>query len=182
MIQQGRKIEYVVADMANGNKEALREFYDRFFELVVKFSRLKLKSEELIEEAVSDVFMKMWNNRDILTSVTNMENYLFIVTKNVCLNYIKRDKSSLNRELDFDIKEENSSPDISVISRELQEKIEYEVKNLPEKCKVVFKLIKEEGKSYNEVAGILNIPVKTVDSRLYLAIKRLRKKLNNFIS
>jgi RNA polymerase sigma-70 factor (ECF subfamily) len=65
------------------------------------------------------------------------------------------------------------SPESLLITRELQTRVQEAIDQLPPRCKLIFKLIKEDGLSYKEVAAILEISVKTVDAQLCLAFKKL---------
>ena len=65
------------------------------------------------------------------------------------------------------------NPESILITRELRSRIQDAIEQLPPRCKIIFKLIKEDGLSYKEVASIMEISVKTVDTQLYLALKKL---------
>jgi RNA polymerase sigma-70 factor (ECF subfamily) len=66
-----------------------------------------------------------------------------------------------------------ADPELLLSQRELQQQIREAIEQLPPRCRLIFKLVKEDGLSYKQVAAILDISAKTVDSQLCLALKKL---------
>lgn len=147
-----------------------------FFGPLTRFALCFLKSRQLAEEVASDVMLILWQRREELTAVKNVRSYAFITTKNLSLNAIKKDSkrkfTSLD-ELDVNVHLNIRSPEQLLINDELRKRLEETINRLPEKGKLVFKLIKEDGFSYKEVAEIMDISVKTVDAHLVSSIKKL---------
>src|SRR5690606_40970379 len=102
--------------------------------------------------------------------------YAFTAAKNKSLNILKKESEkeliSLN-EIEVDIHIDYSNPELILLQGELKQQLEDAIKTLPRQCKLVFKLIKEEGFSYKEVAEILDISPKTVDAHLVNAVRKL---------
>ena len=65
-----------------------------------------------------------------------------------------------------------------LLSKEAVDKIMEAVNDLPPKCKLIFRLIKEDGLRYAEVASLLNISVKTVEAQMAIALKRIGNSYN----
>jgi RNA polymerase sigma-70 factor (ECF subfamily) len=122
----------------------------------------------------------LWQKRDTLDTISNINVYLYVAVKHASLNELRKKKIagplSLN-ELTVHHLHLVSNPESLFITHELQNRVRSAIEQLPPQCKLIFKLVKEDGLSYKEVAAILNISVKTVDTQLYLALKKLSKWL-----
>ena len=81
-------------------------------------------------------------------------------------------------ELDVELESFLRTPEELMLTAEMMNKIQQTVNNLPPRCKLIFKLIKEDGLRYKEVAEILNITVKTIDNQLAIALRKINKAVN----
>lgn len=161
--------------------EALFHLFNR---RLIKFCILYTHQKEASEEIVSDIFVKCWLNRHKLADVQNPESYLYIAVKNQSLNYLK--KYSHIHLVEFgeshELKLVNTyCPQKQMEKRELVFKLDEAVESLPDQCKIVFKLIREEGMKYKEVATILQISPRTVQTQLFRAIKKLSIVLQPYL-
>lgn len=168
---------------------AFKELYDFFFHPLFNIGFAILQNREVVKELVSDVFISIWKTRSNLSAIENLEAYLFVAMKNQCLRYLKRnamekhtdslDENKLGKkQIDF------NSPDKLVEYAELKLRYDRVILNLPEKCKKVFLLVKDEGKKYKEVAELMNISTKTVENHMLKAMKAIREEFRrekNFI-
>lgn len=146
--------------------------YDRFFRIAYFYTHSEVWSQEI----VLDAFMKLWEKRDSLHLIVNIEDYCFILVKNTSLNYIAKEerRNSHFTDVAADPAGKESSPEERYIEEELFAIYVKALDQLPTRCREVFIAIKEEKKSYAQVAGELQISVKTVDAQLQKAMKRLR--------
>ena len=149
--------------------------YDRLFRIAYYY----LKHEEWAQEVVLDVFLTLWKQRDTLTSVQNIEDYCFILTRNASLNYLNKE-TRRSDSLSTDLPENDASdpsPEEHLISEELFARYVKALDRLPERCREVFIRVREEKQSYTQVAEELGISVKTVDAQLQKAVSRLKDML-----
>lgn len=149
-------------------------------EKLVGFAFSMLKSKEDAEEVVSDFFINVWVKRANMKKLDNPKLYLFVGIKNYSINKIKSNRRRELPELDQWTTELGSvffNPEELAISIEQTKKIMAAINQLPEKCKAIFKLIKEDGLKYNEVAQLLDISIKTVESQMAIALRRIRQCL-----
>ncbi|WP_353197637.1 RNA polymerase sigma-70 factor [Parapedobacter defluvii] len=171
------ELNVLVSEMAAFNSEhAYRQVFDLLFLPLRRFSYNIVKSWEVAEEIASDVLLMLWQQRERLSEVSNIRYYAFVAARNRALNILKqqmgREVISLN-EVDVEIQLEARSPEAIFLQGELRGKLNDAIARLPKQCKLVFKLIKEEGFSYKEVAEMLEISPKTVDAHLVNAMKKL---------
>lgn len=142
---------------------------------LIKFCIYYVHQREIAEEIVSDVFIKCWQNRNNLDHIINAETYLFVCVKNQALNYNKKMSSVYLVALDDQVVEfiDTSSPDLKMERKELLFKLDQAIETLPLQCKIIFRLVKEDGMKCKEVAEILNLSPRTVHTQLFRAMKKL---------
>lgn len=164
--------------------KAYKALYHLLYEGLHRFSYSIVKSKEVAEEIVSDVFIKIWQIRSRLPEIDNLKVYLYTITKNFSINYIHRNyKNSAICIDDMDIEPmiELGSPEDLCISAEIINKIRLAIRQLPPQCRIIFQLVKEDGMKYKEVAEILNISVFTVRNQLAIAIRKLGDALPSYV-
>lgn len=154
--------------------------YDALYRLMysrlVHFSAAIVGSFHLAEEIVSDVFIMIWQKRQELTNVENPVVYIYISTKNRSLNTLQQQKRHRHASLDMlDTDALTISPDAehTIISAEIVQKIEAAIRSLPDRCQLIFRLVKQDGLRYKDVAELLEISPKTVDAQLAIAVKKV---------
>jgi len=155
---------------------AYKKLFGLLFPSIKRFSYSLLKSPELAEEVASDVMITLWRRRETITSINNIKVYAFVIAKNLCLNILKKNSGGRIVSLDdisVDLRVDNNTPEWILINDELRRSLNNAINELPTQCKIIFRLVKEDGLSYKEVAEILDISVKTVDSQLVIAARRL---------
>lgn len=169
-----------------GDQLAFREFFDTFYPRLLHFSFSLIRNSVLAEEIVLDVFASVWKKKENLKNVGHIESYLFTATKNRTLNAVRdKKKDLLNLELDcldFKFMHTKLNPESQLISQELYEEINKAIDALPEKGRMIYRMIKDEGMNYKQVAELLDISAKTVDSHLYTAVKRIRTTIEQYLN
>jgi RNA polymerase sigma-70 factor (family 1) len=159
--------------------KAYRRLYELLYERLFWFSFSFVKSREVAEEIVSDVFIKLWSIRNELRSIDNLTVYLYIIAKNFSLNYITKRYKYPQVSLD-DIQFEvvtSITPEDLYISTEIGQKIKEAIAQLPSQCKLIFQMVREDGLKPKEVAAILNIAEITVRNQLTIAAKKIARML-----
>ncbi|WP_428329773.1 RNA polymerase sigma-70 factor [Mucilaginibacter sp.] len=143
---------------------------------LIKFCVFYIHQKEPAEEIVSDVFVKCWESRKILHHIVNPETYMFVAVKNQSLNYLKK-YSNIHI-----VQIENSNevefiniydPQKELEKKELNFLMDKAIASLSPQSSIIFRLIKEDGMKYKEVAEILNISPRTVQTQLFRAMKKL---------
>jgi RNA polymerase sigma-70 factor (ECF subfamily) len=162
---------------AAGDEAAFKQIYYLFYKKLYLFSLALVKTKEAAEEITEDVFIKIWQQKDHLSAIHNLRVYLYIATKNTSLNYLsKKAKDNLTQPFDninIDLFKSTVTPEELMITAEMYRKIQQQVEALPLRCKMIFKLIREDGLKYKEVSDILNISVNTIDVQMAIAVKKI---------
>lgn len=164
--------------IAQQDEQAFRSLYHLYISRLKKFAFALVKSKENAEEIVEDVFIKLWKQRKNLESINNIGVYLYTATKNTALNYLSRQAiANILEPFDhIDIKlcpEDNQSPDELMITAEMHLSVKNAIESLPPRCKMIFKLVREDGLKYKEVSEILGISINTIDAQMAIAVKRI---------
>jgi len=163
------------------DEAAYKELFFLLFQSLTRFAEGILQSKENAEEIVSDVFVAIWNDRAKLSSIDDLQLYLFIAVKNNAVRKVKQlDKNatisldSINLEMDSLYQ----SPEERMLSTETVGKIETAINNLPNRARLILKLAKEDRMKYKDIAALLNISVKTVDNQLAIALRKLASAIS----
>jgi len=162
--------------IANGDEIAFTDLYKTYNKQLLAFAVSIIRNKECAEEVVEDVFISVWRNRKTVAEIENMAVYLYVAVKNKCLTLLSQKARELvTASFDFiDIQiDEPSNPHSQMVSNEMFSRMRVAVESLPPKCKMVFKLIREDGLKYKEVAAILNISVSTIDKQMAIAVKKI---------
>lgn len=161
-------------------QESFTSFFDYYYFRMVQFATIIAKSEILAEEIVLDVFLKIWEQKKTAGSIDNIETYLFVSVRNTAINTLKKDQKFHVDMLDdahIQLADYRPSAESLLIEHEMLEALNDAVNHLPAKCKMIFKLIREDGLNRNEVAQVLNVSVKTVDNQVVIAVRKIAERL-----
>jgi RNA polymerase sigma-70 factor (ECF subfamily) len=158
------------------DEQAYKGLFIIFYKPLLHFAGSFLANREMAEEVVSDVFVSVWQNRKRLEEIRNLKVYLYVSAKNNSLKYLLKQQKTVAITLDqlaVEFESELPDPEQLMITAEMMQQIRRVVEELPPRCKMIYKLIKEDRLKYKEVAEILNISVKTIDNQLAIALKRI---------
>ena len=167
------------------------EIYSKYYFKLIRFATDFVVYEEDAENIIQDVFLGLWEKRDSLAFIENMNAYIFKLVKNKCLDHLKhkisQEKYVTNvqfvYEQEFSLKLQSlENFDVDVASEEKMEKIIADaIDSLPGKCREIFLLSRYEGLKYREISEYLNLSVNTVETQMSIALKKLRQKLKSYL-
>ncbi len=176
-----------VSLLEKGETVAFEALFKLYYDKLTHIAKGYLVCHEDAEGVVQNVFLKLWENRSRLKKITNMNSYLYTMTKNACLDQLKHEKVKINylhnryhKKLAIQrqfLKDETAS---LLLKNELEQVIVKTLELLPEKCKKVFAKSRVEGLKHKEIAEELGISKKTVDNHISYALKHMRFHLRNF--
>jgi len=175
------KTDDLVSRIANEDDEiAYKQLFQLYYNRLFRFALTIIHSRESAEEVVSDVFLKIWMKRKSLSKIQNIHLYLYICTKNHCINQIAKERNYKIFSFDECVVEFQSiyfDPEQLMITAEMLKKVQEAIIQLPPRCQLIFKLIKEDGLRYREVAELLNISVKTVENQMTIALRKMDQSI-----
>ena len=168
--------ELIARIALNDDGVAYKKLFLHYHPRLLSFSYAITHCKQSSEEVVSDVFLKIWNARPTLLRITNFQLYLYVGTKNISLNYLAKQKREHVFSLDnvkTELKSLYYNPEQLMITSEMFLRIRRAVQDLPPKCQLIFKLVKEDNFRYKEVAELLHLSVKTVEAQMCIALRKL---------
>jgi len=128
------------------------------------------------KDKVQEAFLKLWQNCEKVAP-NKAKSYLYTVANNLMLNDIKHQKVVLNYKSVPTRKHTNESPEFLMEEQQYMEKLQAAIANLSEAQRTAFLLNRIEGKKHKEIATLLNISTKAVEKRIYGALHKLRKDI-----
>ncbi|MDN5289400.1 MAG: polymerase sigma-70 factor [Mucilaginibacter sp.] len=176
------EIKGLLSDIAlNNSRASFKRLYLFYYSKLFSLAKSLVKSDELAEEITDDVLVSLWIRRTALTEINNFTFYSYSAIKNKSLTYIS--KTQVNNvsidHIDLEIADPSASGEDKLACADLIKIINIALSKLSEPCRLVFKLVKEDGLKYREVASLLDISVKTVEYHMGNAMKTLSKGIEN---
>ncbi len=176
-------LKHILEKIRNDDESSFRELFDFYFARFYRIAHYYVKNNESAEEVVMDVFAKFWNGRKKLPEIINFDNYAYSSVKNQALNYLKKNKIDTESLDDYTSSKmiEYVEPEKLFLGKELAKELEKVVSSLPPRCQLIYRMIREDGLKYKEVAETLDISLKAVENQMLIAMKRIRSVLEAYV-
>jgi RNA polymerase sigma-70 factor (family 1) len=136
----------------------------------------------MTEDAIQDIFLKLWKNRTALTGIDNFGSYIFRMAQNQCISHFKR--AARETLILAELQQQTPAPGApdpgnALDAREIQQRLRQALAKLPPQQKLVYTLSREEGLRHEEIAERLHISPSTVKNHMIKALSTLRNQLTN---
>ncbi|MBI9068740.1 MAG: RNA polymerase sigma-70 factor [Salinivirgaceae bacterium] len=158
--------------------------FRKYFTVLSNVAYSVVKDRDEARDITQQVFIKFWDKRDDVNIQDNIKSYLHRAVINTSLNFIEKNKKiQLEEDIQTVFKEElytSNKPEFE--EGEVQNAIEKAIKNLPEKCQLVFSLSRYEGMTNKEIAEYLEVSLKAVEKHISRALRELREKLKPYMN
>lgn len=165
--------------LKSGDRNAFKEIYNRHWEPLLHSAFRILEDKDACFDVLQEVFVWFWENRQTL-EVRSIKAYLLMAVRYQVANYIRKGKvrqAYLDRNGFTNTESSYEVDDLEV--KELKKIISDFTQGLPERCKQIFHLSRNEHLNNKEIAQKLGLSEKTVENQLTIALKRLKIKLGN---
>ncbi len=163
------------------DKSTYKRLFDDHYRPLCNFAYRINGDIDKAEDIVQDIFVKIWNQKDLLQEDKNIKSYIYTMVRNHTLEIMRREGIGLkvSKEILYLHTDEN---ELSIEEEEIEkyrliDKIYVSIRQLPPKCSEVFTLSKVNGLTYTQIAERMNISVKTVESHMSKALRLLREML-----
>jgi RNA polymerase sigma-70 factor (ECF subfamily) len=161
--------------LAKGDADAFTMVMYHHKNRVYKVAMMLLKDQALAEDIVQEVFLKVWMNREEVLYIRNLEAYIYRIGRNLTINQLKKIIAERVRVQKLEPKLMHvSDADHAVRTEQFEDKLNGAIDNLTPQQKLVFRMVKIEGLSYNMIAQKLNISQMTVRTHMHEAIKSVQ--------
>lgn len=169
-------------------EKSYKELFISLHPQLTSFADTLLHSPEDAEEVVSDFFINLWTKKHQFDAIDNPRVYIYVSIKNLSINKLRVRKTAgvaTAAEIEWDARMESVffNPEELLMSQEVVARLMKAINELPPRCRSIFKMIKEGGLRYQEVADIMDISLKTVEAQMAIALRRIRENtefLNEF--
>lgn len=157
-------------DLERGDESAFDYLFTTRYESLCRFAHAFVGSYDVAEDIVQDVFVKIWEN-NLKINGTSLDSYLYVAVRNGCVSYARRVKPNVGLKA----LEKYEVEEVSIEDRKF---VWEAVEVLPERCRLILKLVVLEDMKYADVAERLNISINTVKGQMKIAYRELRKKFS----
>lgn len=169
--------------LKESDQTAFSSIFSVYYSDLVMFATNFTKDLAISEEIVQNVFVKFWEDREIITINTSLKSFLLRTVQNRCIDWLRhlkiRDKYSADI-LDNSMLYENDVENY-VFASELEHQIEKALSQFPEEISNAFRLNRYDGLKYHEIAEKMNVSVRTIEVRIGKALHLLREHLKDFL-
>lgn len=178
----------ILQKIISGDEPSFEKVYHYYYPRLNYFARQYLLDAEASKNIVQDVFTELWDKRQALRTDTNLQAWLFTVTRNKSLKIISQLKSRQNydnfiktRQLDVNYKSLSEFDTSHLVFEELQAQIQAALEKLSPACRKVFEMSRFEDKKNREIAEELNLSIKTVEAQISKALRTLKADLKDYL-
>jgi RNA polymerase sigma-70 factor len=165
-----------------GSEEAFREVYEKYHRILYAVALKMLKDRSAAENAVQYVFVKLWVGRQDMTVMLSLRNYLYTMTRNYILNYLRSRNTELvhSYRLAQLVPEASDPLDAQIEREDLSQVLDTVIARLPPQKRQVMHL-RKAGYSNPEIAEMLNLSVNTVRSHYQEGVKLLKSRFGHIV-
>ena len=162
-----------------GNEQAFKLVYEKYRRLLYVLAYRYLMDKDRAEDAIQDVFVKLWEYRERLNIGISLRNFLFTMVKNHVLNVIRNENLAIEKQYEIAQRTPEYEDDlVEKLEKREQMELFYEMLDkLPPQQKAICKLKVEEELSAKEIAERMNLSVNTIKTHYAEALKAIRRQL-----
>ncbi|BDU27061.1 MULTISPECIES: RNA polymerase sigma-70 factor [unclassified Flavobacterium] len=173
----------LLLELSQGSELAFTNVYNQYKNTVYSTAFRITKSKILSEEAVQDIFLKIWQNRETLSEIDHFENYLYIISRNHLFNSIKKIAREATLASEINLKETGFiDTDTSIKDEQYNIILNQIVEQLPPQQQKVYKMAKLDGLSHQKIGESLGISTETVKKHMAQALKFIRLKISPYMN
>lgn len=167
----------LVSELKNHNEKAFRKLFDLYYQDIYVYSISLLKYKEYAEGNVQEVFLKVWLYRENLNLELSFKSYLFTIARNQAFNFLNKAANDvvLKEEIFYTSQKSHDHGDYSIREADCKKLKKQAIKQLSPKRKLIFKMSRKQGKTYEEISQELGISVNTVKNQMSKALESLRQ-------
>jgi RNA polymerase sigma-70 factor, ECF subfamily len=183
--------EALLTEIQSGSKEAFEVLYRTFYPDLCDYLYRYIDTPTICEELIQDLFMNIWMNRESWNPTDSLSSYLYVSARNRALDYLKHleveerylksQKISINSRIFSmnDLPEDLVNREDKTELDDFSMRVEEAILNLPPRSRQIFRLSREDGLTYREIAEYLGLSVKTVETQIGRALQKLRDNLTS---
>lgn len=171
----------LIEGIRSGDAGTLRRLQTAYWDLLVQFAARILDGGSDPQDVVQEVFIRLWTHRERWGEDGSVRSLLYTVTRNAALDERRRQARSARAALAADAPASGPAPSEDAVAGELRRAAAAAVSLLPPKRQEVFRLAREEGLTYAEIAAVMEVSPQTVANQMSLALADLRRALAPYL-
>jgi RNA polymerase sigma-70 factor, ECF subfamily len=171
----------LILKIKNDEKDAFEALFRRYYSELCHFIQRYINESEICEDLIQELFLRLWLYRIQWEPKGSVKAYLYRAARNKAFDYLRQKK--IEREIEWetykrDYFHQESQQELA-IDEDLLAAVQCAVNKMPKRMKLIFTLSREDGLSYPEIAEVLDLSVKTVETQIGRALKSLRVQLSD---
>lgn len=169
--------EELLSLVAEGDEKAFRQLFDHYESKIYSVALRITKSSVNAEELLQDIFLRVWLRRDQLSGIRDFDAYLFTIARNEAYKALKKiaiEKKRSGGALSDDLLLYHTETEEAITMQDYTAVLRNAVEKLPPQQKQVYQLIREQGLTREQAAGMMHISSETVKTHLERAMKTIR--------
>jgi RNA polymerase sigma-70 factor (ECF subfamily) len=165
-----------------GQNKAFDYFFERYYQGLCVYALKIIGSEPASKDIVQDFFVRFWENRKTIKIEVSVKSYFIRSVHNRCLDYLSHQNiHAAYAEKQLSALTDNDLVELPLLDHELKQRIDSAINLLPDGIRETFVLSRYDGLSYQQIADLENISIKTVEYRISKALTLLRKGLSDYL-
>lgn len=172
-----------IEEIRNGNRDAFEQLFQAYFDDLHRFVWGYVKREDIAEELVQDIFVKVWKKRHLLDPDQSIKSYMYKIGRNLAIDFLRHRSTVQEWEAEKKaLHKFSNNPtylDERVDRQMVLEEVKSAIQQLPERRRLIFVLSRYNGLTYKEISETLDISVNTVETQIVRALNTLRSKFSS---
>jgi RNA polymerase sigma-70 factor (ECF subfamily) len=177
----------LVSRIKQDDRDAFEMLFRKYYSILCNFGYRYISDHSIIEDMVQETFIKFWEHRKQLSHGRAIKSYLFQMVRNEILNHQKHHSikqkalAELKYEQDcFGLNDLAGDDDNNQKLEQLRSEFKAALAELPDRCKEIFLMSRDDGLTYREIADVLDLSIKTVETQMSRAFKKMRHSLSDY--
>ena len=176
-------MDNLVFQIQQDSEYAFKQLYQIYYAKVVSFITGIIKERDIAKDLAQDIFINLWLNRKKLDISRNIQNYIFVASRNAAINYLKKELAFSHGTIEAiqaDVRTSDTAED-NLFAKEISLLIEMVVSEMPKQRQLIYRLSKEQGLSNEEIASKLGISKRSVENQISMALKEIKRAISFYL-
>lgn len=176
-------MDNLVFQIQQDSEYAFKQLYQIYYAKVVSFITGIIKERDIAKDLAQDIFINLWLNRKKLDISKNIQNYIFVASRNAAINYLKKELAFSHGTIEAiqeDVRTSDTAED-NLFAKEISLLIEMVVSEMPKQRQLIYRLSKEQGLSNEEIASKLGISKRSVENQISMALKEIKRAISFYL-
>jgi len=169
-----------IENIRQGDDESFEFLFKKYYLSLARFAWRYVGSKAIAEELVQELFTNLWEKREELDTAGSVRSFLYKSARNLSLNHLKH--QGVKNKYDHQWMAQKENPEIEfrdeLREQQIRNAVAKAIEELPERSKMTYKLHRYDGLTYPEIAEVMDVSVKTVESQMTRTLKILRERLS----